>query len=359
MPRKKAPLDVFNQGEQLNSQLKREPSGWRRERLQAVSLGLAGELELEEIGDAIGRSRATIQNWFNLYRKGGIELLLTKKKGNGPESKLTGKAAEEFREKLAEGEWRTAEQAREWLEKEHGLIYKPGSVYKLLGKHGGRLKVPRPVHRKKNLEAAEAFKTDLEKQLHDLDVDRSMPVRIWVQDEMRYGLQPVTRRAWGLPGIRIVKTTETRYQWGYVYGSIEVNGDGAEFTFMPSVNKDITRIHLEQVANSDPDSVHIIIWDGAGFHHHDKDPELPENVRLLRLPAYSPELNPIEKLWDIVKDEICNTLYETLADLEDALTKPLRKYWENPAKIRSLIGEGWMLDQVNASSKIYITKITG
>ena len=349
MPRHKATLDTHGQSDEVLTKLKEEPPGWKRERLQAVSLGLGGELELEEIAESIGRARSTIQAWFDLFRKGGIELLLTKRKGNGPESKLKGKAAEEFREKLAAGEWRTAQQARDWLEEEHGLVYTTGSVYSLLGKREGRLKVPRPVHRKKNHEEAEKFKAQLERRLHDLNVDPSSKVRVWVQDEMRYGLQPVTRRAWGLPGIRIVKKVEHRYEWGYVYGALEVGGTGAEFTYLPTVSKEATRIHLEQISQSDPKSVHIIIWDGAGFHHQDGDPDLPSNIRLLRLPAYSPELNPIEKLWDIVKDAICNILFKSLNELEEAITVPLASYWNDRFLIRSLIGEGWMLDQVNSS----------
>ena len=349
MPRTKAPLDVQKQADEVSAKLKGEPAGWKRERLQAVSLGIAGELELEEIAESIGRARSTIQSWFNLYREGGVELLLTKKKGNGPESKLKGKAAEEFREKLAAGEWRTAEQARDWLEAEHGLIYTTGSVYGLLGKHEGRLKVPRPVHRKKNHEAAEKFKTDLEDKLHGLNIDPKKAVRVWEQDEMRYGLQPITRRARGLPGIRIVKRLENRYEWGYVFGSLEVGGSGAEFTYLPTVSKEATRIHLEQISASDPESIHVVIWDGAGFHHHDGDSEVPENIRLIRLPAYSPELNPIEKLWDIVKDSVCNQFFESLDELEEALTVPLKKYWEDESKVKSLIGDGWLLAHVNAS----------
>lgn len=348
MARRRRPLDVKGEAELVLSQLEKEPAGWRRERLLAVKHGLEGELDLEQIAERLGRARASIQIWFNAYRKGGVELLLKKGKGNGPKPQVRGKIADQLREKLAEGQWRTAAEAREWLEKEHGIKMAPNSIYRVLGKCGGRLKVVRPVHRKKDEERAEAFKTQLCQRLKDLNVPAEKPVRIWVQDEMRFGLQSVVRRAWGLRGIRIVKPVQQRYEWGYVYGALEVNGEGAQFSYLPTVSKEATRLHLKQISQSDPDSVHILIWDGAGFHHHDGDEELPANIRLLRLPPYSPELNPIEKLWDIVKDGICNRLYDDLETLEDKITEQIRPYWEDAKRVRSLIGNGWMLREVNA-----------
>jgi len=349
MARKKRALDVKGEADAVLARLKKEPAGWRRERLLAIKLGLEGKLNLEEIAGQLGRARSAIQRWFDAYRKGGIEGLLIKNKGNGPKPLVRGKVAEELRKKLEAGEWRTGHEAREWLEKEHGIVMHPNFIYAVLKKLGGRLKVARPVHCKKDHNRAEAFKTDLCNQLEALDIPKEKQVRVWMQDEMRFGLHSVVRRAWGLRGVRIIKAVEQRYDWGYVYGSLEVNGQGAEFSYLPTVSKEATRVHLEQISNTDQESVHVFIWDGAGFHHLDGDVELPENVRLIRLPPYSPELNPIEKLWDIVKDGTCNRLYDNLDALEEKLTERLRPYWEDAKRVKSLIGDGWILSEVNAT----------
>jgi DDE superfamily endonuclease len=114
---------------------------------------------------------------------------------------------------------------------------------------------------------------------------------------MRYGLQPVTRRVWSLRGLRPVCPVHPRYQWGYLYGALEVGGQGhAEFLCCPTVNLDYSGRFLEQVATHDPQATHVLLWDGAGFHPADGAAGLPDNVRLLALPSYSPELNPVEKL---------------------------------------------------------------
>lgn len=348
MGRKRRPLDVKGEADRVLTELGKQPAGWRRERLMAVKLGLEGELDLAEIAEQLGRARSSIQLWFDAYRKGGVALLLKKDKGIGPAAKVTGKVAKELEKKLAEGQWRTGGEAREWLEEQHGIVMAPNSIYRVLGKFGGRLKVVRPVHRKKDAKQAEAFQRQLCQRLEALDIPSDKAVRVWVQDEMRFGLQSVVRRAWGKSGVRIVKPVQQRYEWGYVYGALEVGGEGAEFSYLPTVSKEATALHLEQISASDPHSIHVLIWDGAGFHHRDGEEAVPDNIRLLPLPPYSPELNPIEKLWDIVKDGICNRLYDDLETLEEKITERIRPYWEDAKRVKSLIGDGWMLSEVNA-----------
>ena len=96
-----------------------------------------------------------------------------------------------------------------------------------------------------------------------------------------------------------------------------------------------------------PDAVHVIIQDQAGFHVSDADPRRPANVRLLPLPPYSPELNPVEKLGDLVKDQVCNRLYPSLRKLEDRIIGALRPWRTDGAKVAGLIGQGWLPDGLN------------
>lgn len=78
---------------------------------------------------------------------------------------------------------------------------------------------------------------------------------------------------------------------------------------------------------------------------------LPENVRIIALSAYSPELNPIEKLWDIIKDRICNRAWADRETPQEAINTVLREYWANPKLVRSLIGEGLVSREANTSSR--------
>jgi hypothetical protein len=110
---------------------------------------------------------------------------------------------------------------------------------------------------------------------------------------MRYGLLPVTRRVWSLRGVRPVCPVQPRYEWAYLYGAAEVGGQAhVEFCYCPSVNLQWSHGFLEQLAARDPEATHVVLWDGAGFHPQDGAAGLPDNVRLLPFPPYSPEREP-------------------------------------------------------------------
>ncbi|MEI8342634.1 MAG: IS630 family transposase [Verrucomicrobiota bacterium] len=351
MARPRSKLDKKAQAGEVIERLETEPPGWKRERLLALKHGLEGEMSLEEIAEAVGRARSCIQRWFDVYRSRGLKGLLHKAHAGGVESTLKAPVAAEMKEKLKEGKWRRAADVKRWLAQEHGVEVALPTVYKYLGKCEARLKVPRPSHARKDAAAAETFKSELAAKLRELGIEMGRRVRIWVADEMRYGLQPVTRRVWSLRGTRVVVPVEPRYEWGYCYGALEVQGEGAEFFYTPTVNLECSALFLSQIGAIDPEAVHVVVWDGAGFHQQDRTPEVPANVRLLKLPAYSPELNPIEKLWDIAKDAICNRVFGTVQELETILTGVFAQYWSDAKRVRDLIGtKGWLVAQANATS---------
>jgi transposase len=99
----------------------------------------------------------------------------------------------------------------------------------------------------------------------------------------------------------------------------------------------------------------VIIGDGAGFHHkqgHDNEGLIPSNVRILTLPPYSPELNPIEKLWDVVKDTICSINWESLDQLEDKMTATLKVIWEKSEGFSSFFTSSYLRTELNATNKL-------
>ena len=351
MGRPRQRLDKKQEAEALTQRLKdKSLSGRQRQRLSAVQLGLEGKLSLPQIARAVGAGARSVSRWFDLYRDQGVERLLEQRRGRGPASQLDEESAGKLREKLTEGKWRRAEDARLWLEDQLGRKLSLSVTYKYLGKVEARLKVPRPLHAGNDPVAAETFRQTLSDKLHAKEIAVETPVHLWVIDEMRFGLQPVTRRVWTLRGVEVTAPVHPRYQWGYTYGALEVCGDGAEFFHTDGVGQEATGCFLDQLAASDPGAVHIVIQDGAGFHLDEEHERLPDNVRVITLPAYSPELNPIEKLWDIIKDRICNRVWEDLEELTTAINVVLREYWTTPKLVRSLIGQGWLHTQANSSS---------
>ena len=95
----------------------------------------------------------------------------------------------------------------------------------------------------------------------------------------------------------------------------------------------------------------MVIRDQAGFHLRDGDTRLPERIRIIDLPPYNPEPNPCEQLWDIIKDEIGNRVFETVEELREVTLPVLQRYWDDASAVLRLVGRSWLLDQVNASNK--------
>lgn len=197
----------------------------------------------------------------------------------------------------------------------------------------------------------EAFKTGLARRLRGLKLPAGRSVRVWATDEHRYGLISHQRRCWGLRRVRPHAPYRTRYDWGYLATALEIDGkDEAFCLFLPCVSKEASACFLQKLADTDKDSIHVVIQDQAGFHLKAQDEGLPQNVRLLPLPPYSPELNPVERVGDLIRDATGNRVFTTLEDMEKAIEAEIAPLWTTPQRVRSLVGDGWMRSQVNAFS---------
>lgn len=338
--------------EELEEAWRTRKKAWERERLMVMRLVAQHELSAAKIGKAVGVSRATVFRYMGRFLEGGVAALLHREHKGGKTPTLQGKDHEAFMAELKEGRFRRAKEAQAWIKERTKKEMALSSVYTLLGKVGGVLKVPRKTHAKKDPLAAEVFKFTLADRLAEESAGAER-VRLWVLDEHRYGLLPVIRRCWSLRGVRVHAPYATKYQWGYLHEAMEVDGDNRmELLFTPSVDQDTHALFLKQIADSDPQARHIVIADQAGFHLQPGDARLPANLRLLPLPPYCPELNPVEKLGDLVKDRICNQLFDKLPALERAILSELEPLRECGQRVAQLIGQGWLLDKVNAGASL-------
>lgn len=337
---------------ELEAAWREHPEGWKRQRLLVLKLVAQHELTAQQIAEVVGVSRATVFRYLDSFQSGAVAALLRREHKGGGTPTLAGTDREAFVEELRAGRFRRAKEAQAWIKKRTKQALALSSVYTILGKAGGVLKVPRKTHAKKDAAQAEAFKKELPGRLDAAVAEAGdRPIRLWVLDEHRYGLLPVIRRCWGFKGVRVHVPYATRYQWGYLHEALEVDGrNKVELLFTPAINQDIHAVFLAQISQSDPAAVHVIIQDRAGFHLREDDARLPPNVRLLPLPPYSPELNPVEKLGDLVKDAICNRLFDELKTLEDAILAELQPLRESGQRVAQLIGTGWLLDQTNAGA---------
>jgi len=327
--------------ESLESSYKSSKEHHDRERLLAISIAHQGKHTLEQIGVMLKRGRATISRWVKAYREGGIQNLLYRGHG-GRKASLSQCDQEAIIEELYSGRWKRAKDIQIWLQEERGIDLKLGGIYYWLYKLKSSWKVPRPRHKDQDPDEVQAFQEEILSRLEALDVPEGRPVHVWVEDEHRYGLISVLRRCWTIRGHRVTVPRQMKYEWSYVYAAADIVTGDAQFLHTPTVSTQWTQAFLEQLVATDSEGIHIIIWDQAGFHPTVLTNELAESIRFLPLPAYSPEMNPIEPLWDQVKRRIANELWETLDSMGYAIDEVLEPFWKNVTRVWSLLGNTWL-----------------
>lgn len=132
----------------------------RRKRLQVLWLVRRGRDEVAASREA-GVGRRSLQRWLGWYRNGGLEAVLARVPGHGARGRagrLTGAQREELLGRAAEGQFRTYDEARAWVEREWGVAYRYTGIYTLLARLDVHPKVPRPRAEKAEIAAQEAWK---------------------------------------------------------------------------------------------------------------------------------------------------------------------------------------------------------
>lgn len=168
-------------------------------------------------------------------------------------------------------------------------------------------------------------------------------MELWAQDEHRLGLKPLLRRVWSPRGVRPVAPVYPRYEWLWVYGWVQPATGATEWLLLPSVNTALFNLALEQLAQAvgaGPAKQVLVVLDQAGWHGA-AGVELPAGVHLEFLPAYSPELQPAERLWPLTNEGVANQLFATLEALEDAVTARLQDLMAQPEVVRAYTCYHW------------------
>ena len=203
----------------IDERYAKEPDGWRKRRLLAVKLAAKGEYTSAEVAELCGIARSHLFVWLKRVREEGLEALLERSKPGPAEGTRRGVAPAvmaALAERLAAHQFASAEQARRWLKKEHGIERPSGTVWSWLKKAMGVLRVPRPSHSGKNPDAAEAFKNGVAEKLEALGIKAGSRVKLWFMEEARFGLHTERRRVWTLRGRRPVVSRQIKYQWDYL-----------------------------------------------------------------------------------------------------------------------------------------------
>jgi transposase len=197
------------------------------------------------------------------------------------------------------------------------------------------------------------FQTALPGILTQQVADRSLgsPVKVFAQDETRLGLLPVIRRRITACGVQPVVTVTHKFDNFYLYGAVEPATGESFFLELPYLNSPTFQLWLDGFGEAFPDSYNILVLDNGAFHKA-KAVQWPSNVVPLFLPPYSPELNPMERLWRDLKDKLADIVSQTIDELSDAVCSIIQSY--SDALLKSLTGFAYFTQAVETARKAYV-----
>jgi transposase len=158
------------------------------------------------------------------------------------------------------------------------------------------------------------------------------------QDEGCFGRISHAKRCWAPPGVRPHVPAQVVREYIYAYATVAPALGQMVSLILPEASTLMMNLFLEQVSQSFPKHFIVMQVDQAGWHNA-KDLVIPKNIRLIPQPAYSPELNPVEHIWD----ELCekyfhNRVFSSLDQLIEVLCQGLTDLSEDTKRLRSLTG---------------------
>lgn len=167
-------------------------------------------------------------------------------------------------------------------------------------------------------------------------------IELWFQDEARIGQKNKLTRRWARRGTRPQAPHDQRTAWAYIFGAIcPAKGKGAGIV-MPFCDTEAMQKHLLEIsATVAPDAHAVLILDRAGWHLAGAL-AVPGNITILPLPPRSPELNPVENVWQFLRDNwLSNRVFDDYDDIVAHCCSAWNDLVDQPWRIRSIGRRGW------------------
>lgn len=156
------------------------------------------------------------------------------------------------------------------------------------------------------------------------------------EDEGRFGRVSIPRRAWAPPGVRPRAPRQMVREYTYVYAAVAPAEGKMTSLVLPTANTAMMQLFLEHVSQTFADYFIVMQVDRAGWHGA-KALLVPENIRLIPQPAYSPELNPVEHIWeDLREKQLSNLALATLDEVVEKVCDGLKVLESDLERLRSM-----------------------
>lgn len=203
------------------------------------------------------------------------------------------------------------------IEKSKGKRYSLSGVYSYCKKMGLRKVKPRPVHIKNDPIVMQDWQEYFTKNIQIIkNKYPNKKVDVYFQDETRYGQKTITSGIWSPKGIRPEYKNQNGFLNAWIFGAINIETGKKHGLILPSLNSENMQLFLNSFSSTIKRNEHVLlILDGSKAHDNNKI-IIPKNITLHFLPPYSPQLNPIERVWLFLKKNYLSfKLYEKIEDI--------------------------------------------
>ncbi|WP_224006042.1 IS630 family transposase [Aureimonas sp. SA4125] len=317
-------------------------------------------LALATIYDGGSRSQAAevgsvtvqiVRDWVVRFNERG-PVGLVNVKAPGSSSKLNDKQRHALAKIVESGpipaihgvvRWRRKDLAQ-WIYEEFAISLDETTVGRELKALGFAKLSARPRHYAQNEFEVDAFKKNFPAELAAIQakLPKGTEIELWWADETRIGQKNKITRRWARRGTRPSAPQDQRTMWAYIFGAVcPQKGKGAGLV-LPYCDTGAMNQHLAEISRAvDPGAHAVLILDRAGWH---MTPKLvvPENITLLFLPPHAPELNPVENVWQFMRDNwLSNRIFIDYDDIVTHCCEAWNKLVDQPWKIISIGMRDW------------------
>lgn len=162
------------------------------------------------------------------------------------------------------------------------------------------------------------------------------------QDEARFGRINSLHNCWAPPSVRPSVPCHMVREYTFAYAAVSPSDGVLDSLVLPLVNAQAMSLFLSEVSQRHPNDFILMVMDKAGWHRA-KDLKVPENMRIIFLPPYSPELNPVEHLWEEIREKwFPNKVFKTLDGVESVLVEALATLERSPEEVENITGFHWI-----------------
>ena len=316
-------------------------------KLQALQ-HLQNGKSIQEVADITFYDAKSVKSWLELFIAFDYEGLM-EREGRGRKPRLPSSEEEQFKidlDKIQEnrkGGRITVIEIQNLLSDEFDCCYSISGVYALLDRLNIVWISARSKHPKYSQEAIDSFKENFPEEINKIkekiDSDK---IEVWWQDESRIGQQGSLSRVWATKGTRPRVIRQRQFLSTYIFGAVCPDRDVGCALILPECNSGMMQIHLNQISENVRYEYHAIILMDRASWHTTEALVIPNNISLMPLPPYSPELNPMEQVWQqLRKIKLSNTNFKNYDDIVDSCCEAWNTFCDQDGNIEKLCTRDW------------------